>query len=112
VTHGQCTRLPRWRAFRSDHAAAHLIELDRFEQRLEIALAEALVALALDDLEEYRPENIGREDLQQNAILRRAIDQNAPTLKLGQVLLVARDAARNAVLVGVGRILEDDAAGP
>jgi hypothetical protein len=28
-----------------DHAAAHLVELHRLEQRLEVALAEALVAL-------------------------------------------------------------------
>src|SRR5690606_21399168 len=30
-------------------SAAHLIQFYRFEQRLEIALAEAIVALALDD---------------------------------------------------------------
>jgi hypothetical protein len=36
------------------HAAADLVELDGLEQRLEVALAEALVALALDDLEEDR----------------------------------------------------------
>ncbi|MFG9942617.1 hypothetical protein ACG3RN_16385 [Pseudomonas aeruginosa] len=34
----------------SDHAAANLVFLDGLEQGLEIALAEALVALALDDL--------------------------------------------------------------
>jgi hypothetical protein len=33
---------------------AHLVALDGLEQRLEVALAEALVALALDDLEEDR----------------------------------------------------------
>src|ERR1700685_2515016 len=97
---------------RSDHAAAHLVEFNRFKQRLEITLSEALVALALDDLEKYRSEDIGREDLQENAILRRTINQNAPPLKLGQVLLVARNPARHTVVVGVGRILEDNAAGP
>src|ERR1700733_856141 len=96
----------------SDHAAAHLVEFNRFKQGLEITLAEALIPLALDDFEKYRPENIGREDLQENAILRRTIDQNAPALKLGQVLLVTLDTARYAVIIRVGCILEDDAAGP
>src|SRR4051794_37377049 len=36
------------------HAAAHLVELDALEQRLEVAVAEAVVALALDELEENR----------------------------------------------------------
>src|SRR6267143_2981710 len=36
------------------YAAAYLVELHRLEQRLEVALAEALVALPLDDLEEDR----------------------------------------------------------
>src|SRR5690606_2488890 len=45
------------------HPALHLVALDALEQRLEIAFAEALVALALDDLEEDRPERIGGEDL-------------------------------------------------
>src|ERR1700744_1100903 len=48
----------------SEHAALHLFALDRFEQRLEIAFAEAEIALALDDLEEDRTEHVLREDLQ------------------------------------------------
>ena len=51
----------------SDDAAANLVELDGLEQRLEVALAEAIVALALDDLEEDRPDHILCEDLQQQA---------------------------------------------
>jgi len=47
------------------HPAADLIFLDRLEQRAEIALAEALVALALDELEEDRPEHGAGEYLQQ-----------------------------------------------
>ena len=35
-------------------AAARLVALDRLEQRLEVAFAEARRALALDDLEEHR----------------------------------------------------------
>ena len=61
------------------HAAADLVELDRFEQRAEVALAEALVALALDDLEEDRADHRLGEDLQQQpaALGRRAVDQDA-----------------------------------
>ena len=48
---------------------AHLVALDALEQRLEVALAEALVALALDDLEEDRADRVLGEDLQQLALL-------------------------------------------
>src|SRR5689334_3895348 len=48
---GMTVRSSRFR-LRRDHAAPDLVELDRFEQRLEIAFAKALIALALDDLEE------------------------------------------------------------
>src|SRR5690606_34493374 len=51
-------------------AALHLVAFDGLEQRLEVALAETLVALALDDLEEDRAERVGGEDLQQQALLR------------------------------------------
>jgi hypothetical protein len=54
---------------RSQHAALHLVALDALEQRLEIAFAEAFVALALDDLEEDRAERVLGEDLQQLALL-------------------------------------------
>ena len=52
-------------------AAADLVQLHRFEQRLEVALAESLVALALDEFEEHRPELVLGEDLQQHACPRR-----------------------------------------
>src|SRR5207342_3107499 len=54
---------------KSEHAAAHLVALDALEQRLEIAFAEALVALALDDLEEDRADRVLGEYLQQLALL-------------------------------------------
>jgi hypothetical protein len=38
-----------------EHAAAHLVELHGLEQGLEIALAKAAIALALDELEEDGP---------------------------------------------------------
>src|SRR5258708_36703126 len=49
---------------RVEHAAPDLVELDRFEEGREIALAETLVALALDDLEEDRPDHRRGEHLQ------------------------------------------------
>src|SRR5690606_23517947 len=51
------------------HNPLHLVALDAFEQGLEVAFAEAFVALALDDLEEDRAERVGGEDLQQLALL-------------------------------------------
>src|SRR6185437_8608124 len=50
------------------HAAPDLVELDRLEQGAEIALAEALVAAALDDLEKDRADHRLGEYLQQEAI--------------------------------------------
>src|SRR3546814_18938714 len=57
-----CLRLRR------EDAAADLVELDRFEQGLEIALAEALIALPLDDLEEDRADHVLGEYLEQQEI--------------------------------------------
>ena len=50
------------------HAPANLVEFDALEQGLEVALAEALVALALDQLEEDRADLVLGEDLQQQAL--------------------------------------------
>src|SRR4051794_14472591 len=81
-------RCARMRSSRLDHAPAYLILLDRFEERLEVAFAESLVALALDELEEHRPELVLRKDLQEN-LSGRAVDQDVPFLKLFQALAVA-----------------------
>ena len=79
-----------------EDAAADLVALDRFEQRAEIAFAEALVALALDDLEEDRADHRLGEDLQQQALAlrRRAVDQDAVALQPRQVLAVAGQPRR------------------
>src|SRR5438270_11812988 len=99
--------------WRSEHSTPHLVELDTLEQRLEIAFAEALVALALDDLEEDRADYVLGEDLQQQALPlgRRAVHQDAALLELGKVLLVTLDAGRKHLVIGVGRVLERNAAG-
>ena len=49
------------------NTAAQLVALHGFEQGLEVALAEALVLLALDELEEHRADQGLGEDLQQQA---------------------------------------------
>src|SRR5688572_26320364 len=73
------------------HASPNLIFLDRFEQRLEIALAKTVVALALDEFEKDRPDRIRRKDLQQHfgvAAVDDAltVDENAVALQAGDVL--------------------------
>src|SRR5262245_66263612 len=90
------------------NAAADLIELDRFEQGAEIALAETLVAAALDDLEEDRTDHRLGEDLQQEpaALGRRAVDQDAVGGEALQILAVARQAGVDLLVVGVGHGLE------
>src|SRR5258708_40297556 len=76
------------RALQRQHAAADLVFLDRFEQRFEVAFAETIVALALDELEEDRPDGVGGKDLQQHLGMAAldhalAVDQDAVTLEAG-----------------------------
>src|SRR5271167_1686097 len=89
------------------HAAADLIELDRLKQSLEIALAKTLVALALDDLEEDRPNDRRREYLQEHLVLgRRTVEKYSILLQPHGVLSVIRQPGREHIVVRVGRILE------
>src|SRR5207249_1124894 len=97
-----------------ERAAPDLVALQRFEQGLEVAFAEALVALALDKLEEHRPEQGLREDLQQQAlaaVMRGAIEQDAAALQLGDVLAMARQALLEHLVVDVVRRGHDGNAG-
>src|SRR3954465_265502 len=96
------------RSMRRDDAALYLVELDRFEQCLEIALAEALIPLALDDLEEDRADHILREDLEQEALARlgRTVDQDAALAHLLDRMAVAGHALIDHVVIGVGAVLE------
>src|SRR4051812_43611369 len=77
------------------HPPANLIFLDRFEQRLEVAFAEPIVALALDELEEDRPDGVRRKDLQQHLGVAAldyalAVNENAVALQAGDVLAMLR----------------------
>src|SRR5262249_17510705 len=91
-----------------DHAPPDLIELDGLEQRPEVALAEALVALALDDLEEDGTDDVASEDLQQHALAfaRIAIDQDRAALEGLERFAVAVHPGLDTLVVAVGRILE------
>src|SRR3569832_342663 len=93
-----------------DHAATDLVQLDGVEQGLEVALAERLVALALDDLEENRAEQVAGEYLQQEAVLLRAVDQDAVLAHPLHILAVARQAAVDQLEIGVDGVLEFPAA--
>src|SRR3954452_24472734 len=99
---------------RGQDAPADLVELDRFEQGLEIAFAEALIALALDDLEEDRSDHVLGEDLEEQALagLGRAVDQDAALAHLGDIVAVPGHALVDHVVIGFGAVLELDAVGP
>src|SRR3954462_4938446 len=90
------------------HAAPDLILLDRFEQRLEIALAESIVALALDEFEEDRPDRVRRENLQQHFGVAAidhalAVDQDAVALQAGDVLAMPRQGRVDLFEIGLWR---------
>src|SRR5690606_39245193 len=86
---------------------------DRFEEGAEVAFAEALVALALDELEEDRPEHRAGEDLQEHARHGAAaladlhgalaVDEDAVLLQPLHVLAVAGHARIHLLVIGGGR---------
>ena len=94
------------------HAAANLVKLDALEQGLEIALAEAVVALALDDLEEDGADGVFGEDLEQPAAVfgRRAVDQDLQALQFADRLAMAGQARVDAFVIGIRRRHEFGAA--
>lgn len=65
-----------------------MVFLDGFEQGLEVALAETVVSLTLDDLEEDRTDHRLGEDLQQHAQLTQLLDVLLVIGHLGIELLV------------------------
>ena len=70
------------------------------EQRLEVALAKAAVALALDELEEDRSQLVFAEDLQQQ-LARLPIHQDVALLQGREVFAVARNALVQQLVVGL-----------
>src|SRR5579862_611172 len=90
-------------------SATDLVALERFEQRLEITLTETLVIATLDELEEHRPKERLREDLQQQprwlAVRGLAIEQDAPRLESGDVLAVTRQALLQHLVIDIIRCL-------
>src|SRR5689334_20401816 len=97
--------MPKRRACASarfQYAAADLVEFDRLEQGFEIAFAETLIALALDELEKNRADRVLAEDLQQQALTlaRRAVDQDAALAQLLDRLAMPRQAFVDEVEIG------------
>src|SRR3954452_11135870 len=79
-----------------------LLALDRLEERLEVALAEAACAVALDDLEEdgRAVADRLREDLQHVALVV-AVDEDAEPAQVLQALLDLADPLRDVLVVGL-----------
>ena len=84
-----------------------MLALDGFEEGLEVALAKALRALALDDLEEHRrtvDHRLG-EELKQVAFFV-AVDQDAELAQRLEVFLDFADAVEDIVVVVVRHVEE------
>src|SRR5437879_5017872 len=90
-------------------AAALLVQFDGLEQRLKISFAETVIALALDDFEEYRADRVLGEDLEKDSAGGIAVDQDAAPLEFTHLLLMAGDARVDAFVIGGRRVLELDA---
>src|SRR5664279_2496484 len=90
------------------HAAPDLVFLDRLEQRLEIAFAKTVIALALDEFEKDRPDGVGGKDLQQHlgkAALDHAfaVDQDAVALQARDVFAMLRQPLVDLLEIGYRR---------
>ena len=90
-----------------------MVEFDGFKQGLEVAFAEAFVALALNEFKEDGANSLLREDLQKQALplSRRAVDQDFPLPELFDVVAVAGQALVDQVEIGIDGVLKGDAAG-
>src|SRR6478752_7318798 len=86
--------------FRLEIAAQRLLALDSLEQRLEVALAKAAGALALDNLKEHGRTilHVAREDLQQIAVVV-AVHQNAELRQFLDGLVNLADARLQLIIV-------------
>src|SRR5882762_5209538 len=86
---------------RFQDAAPYLVELHRLEQRLEVALAEALVAFPLDDLEEDRADGGLGEDLQKQPAAGTAVDKDLALLEFRDRLAMVRQALLDHLVISV-----------
>src|SRR5436305_2116125 len=110
IGHGRCSLCsvtPAWRAAvakRSEIAAERLLALDRFEERLEVAVAEAARAVPLDHLEEERRPVLCRlrEDLQEVTVVV-AVGQDLVAAQVVVRLGDLADAIADVVVVRVWR---------
>src|SRR5207244_6962714 len=96
---GSCVKARR-AGCRLQIPAQGLLALDRLEQRLEVALAEAARAVPLDHLEEEGRAVLRglREDLQQVALVV-AVGEDAQSLQVAVVLFDLADAALDVFVV-------------
>src|SRR5436309_8150650 len=103
------TRRGAWRAAaRATRSALQvppslLLALQRLEQRLEVALAEATRAVPLDHLEEQRRAVANRlgEDLEQVSLVV-AVDEDAEAPQVGDALVDLAHSLRHIGVVGLG----------
>src|SRR5690554_1977195 len=86
---------------RLEYAPTHLVQFDGLEQGFEVAFAEAIIALALDDLEEDGADLVFGKDLQQQAAFGCAVQQNLILLQAIDVFAMIRQAAIKQLVVGV-----------
>ena len=96
------------RVLHFQYTPANLIFLDRFEQRLEIALAKTIVALALDEFEEDRPDRVRGKNLQQHLGVAAiddalAVNENAVALQAGNIFAMLRQARIDLLEIRIGR---------
>ena len=78
------------------HTTANLVKFDRFDHRLEMALAETVIALALDHFKEDRPDHGIGEDLQQFTAFgrRRAVEEDPVPGQTLEILAMPRQPAK------------------
>src|SRR5262249_22187167 len=91
-----------------ENPAPNLVFFDRLEQRLEISLAEAVVALPLDELEEDRADHGLGENLQQDLGLAAvehafAVNEDAMLFHALDRFGVTADPRYAFLVVGIGR---------
>src|SRR4029078_10183918 len=102
IRRGNSRRAARRRSCRRfQYAAAHLVELHRFEERAEVAFAEALIALPLNDLEEDRADHGLGEDLQEEAARRISIDEDLAFAQLIERLTMPGQALLDELVVRI-----------